>query len=307
MSGKSASVRQRLLNKARSESVDFQRILTRYGIERLLARLSQSSYRADFTVKGAVLFTVWLPETLFHRATKDLDLLGHGDPAHQRMRDIFEELCKVEVEDDGLLFDPASIQIDEIKPDDAYNGVRIKLIAHLGTTKIFLQVDVGFGDAISPEAVSVSFPSLLDNEEPKVMVYPKETVIAEKFQAMVFLGEHNSRMKDFFDIYILSEKFDFQGESLAEAIAATFHRRDTEIPKEVPVALGNDFIALKSGLWSAFVRKSEPSDEKLELAQVIEKVRSFLLPVCRSITNGAKLGEWEWSAGGPWSDLDNPQ
>lgn len=237
MSNTSASVRQRLQNLARRESVDFQRILTRYGIERLLYRLSFSPHWNDFAVKGAVLFTLWLPGTLFHRSTKDLDLLSRGNPNHNRIREVFEELCRLDVEEDGLFFDADSIRINDIKLEDAYRGVRVCLICFLGKTRISLLVDVGFGDAVQPKPVKASFPSLLDKENPKVLVYPKETMIAEKFQAMILLGEQNSRMKDFFDIYILSQCFDFGGERLKRAISATFERRATEVPHEMPPAL----------------------------------------------------------------------
>lgn len=299
MKNKIASVRQRLLNLAKQESVDFQRVLIRYGIERLLHRLSRSTHRTEFTVKGAVLFSVWLPGTLFHRTTKDLDLLGRGDPSHQRVKAVFEELCGMETDDDGLVFDSNSIRLDKIKPDDVYDGVRVRLQVFLGEAKIGLQVDVGFGDTVVPEPVKVSFPSLLESEEPEVMVYPKESVIAEKFQAMVLLDEQNSRMKDFFDLYILAEKFDFQGGLLKKAVVATFARRETEIPKELPIALDEAFVGLKAPIWSAFLRKSAPAEEKLELARVVARIKAFIWPVCLSLVDGTVLGEWK--SGGPWS------
>ena len=284
MKNKIASIRQRLLNLAKKESVDFQRILTRYGIERLLHRLSCSPYQTEFTVKGAMLFTVWLPGTLFHRTTKDLDLLGCGDPSHERVKTIFEELCGMETDDDGLVFEADSIRLDEIKPEDAYDGLRVRLLISLGKTQIPLQIDVGFGDAVVPKAIKIPFPSLLETGRPEVLVYPRESVVAEKFQAMVLLDEQNSRMKDFFDLYILSENFSFQGDLLKKAVAATFERRRTEIPKDPPAGLKEAFVELKASLWSAFLRKSAPVEEKLELALVPDKIKDFVLkwsPFCR--------------------------
>jgi Nucleotidyl transferase AbiEii toxin, Type IV TA system len=226
--------------------------------------------------------------------------LGCGDPSHERVRAIFVELCGMDSDDDGLVFDSNSIRLDEIKPEDVYDGVRVRLQAFLGKAQIGLQIDVGFGDAVVPEPVKVLFPSLLKDEEPEVVVYPRESVIAEKFQTMVLLDEQNSRMKDFFDLYILSEKFEFQGGLLKRAVVATFARRETEIPTELPIALDEAFVGLKASLWSAFLRKSAPAEGKLELAQVIAKIKAFIWPVCLSIVDGGALGEWE--AGGPWSE-----
>lgn len=212
-------------NLARKQHEDFQLVLTRYAIERLLYRLTRTGYAAEFVLKGAMLFRLWADQP--HRPTRDLDLLGRGDPSVDRLAAVFRAVCGAAVEDDGLLFDPATVTAGKIKEDQEYEGVRVECVARLGQARIDLQVDVGFGDAVTPGPVTVQYPGLLDLPAPELAAYPRETVVAEKFQAMVMLGIANSRMKDFFDLWVLARSFTFAGPVLAAAIRATFARRKT--------------------------------------------------------------------------------
>jgi predicted nucleotidyltransferase component of viral defense system len=206
-------------------------------LERLLYHLSQTPHRDRFALKGAMLITTWFDDPL--RPTRDLDLLGFGDPDPQAMIHIFQEVCAVKA-DDGVEFDVAALQIDRIREELEYGGLRIKTTATTGGAKIRVAIDIGFGDAVEPAAVEVELPVLLDFPTPRLRAYARETVIAEKFQALVMLGRANRRMKDLYDIWVLSRSYNFTGDSLARAIAATFARRKTEIPSRPPDALGSD-------------------------------------------------------------------
>ncbi len=215
----SASVRARLMNVAKLKSEAFDLVLVRFAIERLLYRLSRSKYRDRFVVKGAMMFQVW--SNLTHRPTRDLDLLGTGEPDIDRFVYVFRELCVQAVEDDGLIFMADSVSATKLKEDEEYEGIRVRFDAKLGSARIPIQVDIGFGDAITPESVLIDFPTVLELPAPKLQSYPRETVVAEKFQAMVMLGIANSRMKDFFDLFTLCSQFEFDGELIRRAIKAT--------------------------------------------------------------------------------------
>src|SRR5713226_1204623 len=230
-----ASVRQRLLNLAHERGADFQLILIQYGVERLLYRFTRSAHKDRFVLKGAMLFSLWSNEPF--RATRDLDLLGKGDNAVPAVVKIFSEICGTAVENDGIEFLSNSIEGEEIRDDQEYRGVRLSFEARLERARIPIQVDIGFGDAVAPSAEMVEYPVLLDHPAPRLLAYPREVVIAEKFQSMVDLGMANSRMKDFFDLWILASVFEFDGSRLVEAIAATFERRRTPLPATPPLAL----------------------------------------------------------------------
>jgi predicted nucleotidyltransferase component of viral defense system len=296
-----ASVRQRLLNHARQTGQDFQNVLLRYGLERLLYRVSRSQIRGSLILKGAMLFQVWSGQ--IHRPTRDLDLLGFGEPSQERFTDEFKKLCELKVEPDGLVFDAASVRTEEIREAAEYQGIRIRLRATLERAKIELQVDIGFGDSITPDPVDTNYPTLLDLPAPVVRAYPQETVIAEKLQAMVMLGIANSRLKDFFDVWTLSRLFDFRGELLARAIAATFERRQTAIPDGVPLALTADFATdpTKRTQWTAFVNRGRFADCPTDLQKLIEPLREFLLPPLTALNSGRPFDQ-HWPAGGPWQD-----
>lgn len=280
------SVRQRLLNLSRKRKEDFNLILTRYTVERFLYRLSCSEYAERFVLKGAMLMAIWMDQS--HRPTRDLDLLGFGESSEEALRRMFEEICQVEVERDGLEFDPSSIGIEEIRGDQEYPGQRVKLNAKLGNAKIRIQIDVGFGDVVFPKAKRVEYPVLLDLPAPRIRAYPKETLIAEKLQSMVILGMANSRMKDYYDLYVLSKTFSFSGNTLAKAINATFMRRNTPIPQDMPLALSNEFAMNKDKLsqWKGFVNRSGLGKLDADLSQIIEELRGFLLGPLQAAASG---------------------
>ena len=249
-----ASVRQRLLNLATERKEDFGLVLGRYGLERFLYRLSVSVHRNSFILKGALLLQVWTGET--YRPTRDLDLLGKAP--HVSYKKIISDVCSQEVEDDGLSFLTETIRVDRIRDEEAYDGVRVLLEARLGKVRIPLQIDVGIGDVIVPAPEELEFPTLLKFPAPKLNAYPKESVVAEKFEAVVKLGLANSRMKDFYDLLVLAQRFEFESATLAAAIQATFETRRTSLPSSLPLAFSADFWQSpnKQTQWKAFLRKS---------------------------------------------------
>ncbi len=228
-----ASVRQRLMNKAREQKEAFDLVLIRFALERLLYRLSQSNHGHRFVLKGAMLFQIWSGQG--HRPTRDLDLLGTGAPSPAEFEQLFRDVCDQPVEDDGLVFLADTVQAAVMKEDEQYEGLRLKFEARLASARIPIQIDIGFGDAITPAANEILYPAILDFPAPTLMAYPLETVVAEKFQAMVMLGIANSRMKDFYDIWSLARTFEFSGPSLSSAIRATFERRQTDLPSKPPL------------------------------------------------------------------------
>ena len=294
-----ASVRQRLLNLSRQSGEDFQLLLTRYGVERLLDRLARSEHASQFVLKGAMLFTLWTGE--LHRPTRDLDLLGFGDSSPERLSGVFRSLCELEVPDDGLVFSADTVTIEPIREDQEYGGQRVKLEARLGQARIDFQVDIGFGDAITPKAEIVEFPTLLGMDRPRLRAYPRETVVAEKLEAMVKLAMANSRMKDFFDLAVLARSFPFSGRVLRDAIAATFHRRGTAIPTELPTALTAAFAndGAKLTQWKAFVSRNHLEGRVGELAQVVGELAEFLAPPMFAAAKEEGF-DCRWEAGGPW-------
>lgn len=266
-----ASVRQRLFVLGQKQGEPFDLILTRYGIERLLYRLGRSSHVDRFLLKGAMLFRVW--RDFSHRPTRDVDLFGFSSAETNDLEEIFRELCLLQVEPDGLLFLTASVKAEFIREQAVYGGIRVTLEARLGNARIPIQCDVGFGDAVTPAPEEIEFPALLDFPAPRLRSYPIYTVIAEKLEAIVLLGETNSRMKDFYDLWFLSREFEFDGNTLVAAICATFARRKTKLPESTQPALGSEFANIKSVQWSAFLRKSNL--QKLEMLAVIEAICEF--------------------------------
>ncbi len=295
------SVRDRLQKAAKANGEEFTYALTRYGLERLLARLAASSHADEFVLKGAMLFRVWSPT--LHRPTKDLDLLGSGAPELERLAKVFADVCGVAIEDDGMVFDAKALRAARIKEDADYEGVRVTLRAMLGSARIDLQVDVGFGDAISPGVVDIEFPTMLAMVAPRLRAYPKETVVAEKLQAMVHLGIANSRMKDFFDVWFLAHTFAFDGVTLATAIAATFERRKTPLPRALPFALTSDFYDsdTKEKQWKAFrTRAGIPAES---LATVAVALVPFLGPALAAAAVPAAFRA-AWLPEGPWRKVE---
>lgn len=291
-----ASVRQRLLNIAKKDGVDFQRILVRYAIERLLYRLTQHAAGDRFILKGAMLFITW-PESIF-RPSGDLDLLGAGPADAASIRNLFAEISSIEDHDDGLIFDPNSINVEIARDgEDQYQGVKMSLDAHLGTAVIRVLVDIGFGDYVYPQPLKIRFPCLLDGMvTPQILAYPAETVVAEKFEALVHYGVATSRLKDLYDLWTISNSFSFDMASLAEAIRGTFTRRETALPVDTPPVLDQTFaeIPAKLTMWQGFLRRNPPATEPPELAGVLADLRQFFLPILSALAQAyTTTGRWE--------------
>ncbi len=261
-----ASVQQRLLNLSKERGEDPNLVFIRYAVERLLYRISCSRHSTQFILKGAMLFATWMGRP--HRPTKDLDLLGFGDVSARELQNVFRDICQTEVEPDGMEFKADSIQINEIREDLEYPGQRIKLESKLGNARINIQIDIGFGDTVVPKPIEIEYPTLLDMPAPRIRAYTPETVVAEKFESMVSLGMLNSRMKDYYDLRMMAKEFQFDGNTLTEAIKATFARRGTAIPNITPVALTVEFSSSpdKNTQWKAFLRTSKLGDADLDLS-----------------------------------------
>jgi predicted nucleotidyltransferase component of viral defense system len=297
------SVADRLLDRSRRIGEDYQFLLMRYGLERLMYRLSQSEHAGEFVMKGAMLFLVWTGDS--YRQTKDVDLLvvKSGSAAH--FKKVFRDLCNVTVADDALVFLAESVRAAEIRENAAYQGVRVNLEVRLGRARIPLQVDIGFGDAVTPKAAKAEFPTLLEFPAPQLSMYPKETVVAEKFEAMVKLGILNSRMKDYYDLWVLAREFEFNGETLSAAIRATFRRRKTALAGEVPLALTAGFSGdpTKRRQWQAFVRKGRFKLVEKDLEKVVLAVSEFVMPAAITASEHRTF-KAHWSKGGPWKRAD---
>ena len=273
-----ASVRQRLLNLAHARGQPMELLLTRYALERLLHRLSLSQHRERFVLKGAMLLAIWFDEP--HRATRDVDLLGFGDAAEDTLLGTFREIMAVEV-DDGVSFDLKGLKIEAIREEVEYGGSRLRTTAALAGARIPITVNIGFGEAVEPGVEDIDLPVLLDMPSPHLRAYPLETVIAEKFHAMVALGRANSRVKDYYDVWMLTSAFEIDPERLRRAIVATFARRSTVIPVEVPDGLSDAFAADpgKQRQWDAFARNL--SGQAPEFRQVVHDLRAKLLVLVR--------------------------
>jgi predicted nucleotidyltransferase component of viral defense system len=293
------SVRQRLKNISRERNEDYNLILIWYALERLIYRIAASKYADNFVLKGAMLFSIWTHKP--YRTTKDLDLLAYGDSSAGHIKTIFQEICAVKVEPDGLNFEPDSVRVEEIREGQEYQGQRVHLLARLENAKIRLQIDIGFGDVITPEVQTIDYPTLLDFPAPHIKAYPCETFVAEKLQAIVALGIVGSRMKDYYDLWVISRHFSLNGITLVKAIKATFNRRKTAIPNEIPSALTNEFAAdgTKTVQWRGFLKRNKLEDG-IDLSNVVQDLRQFLLPPLLSAAKNDILNK-SWPAGGPWS------
>ena len=296
-----ASVRQRLLNLARERGDEFQLVLMRYGVERLLYRLGQSRHSDAFVLKGAVLFQMWTGQP--HRSTLDVDFLATGkENAVEPYESIVRAICVQPVEPDGLVFDPTTVRGEAIREEQRYHGVRIHVTAMLGTARVPMQIDIGFGDAITPAAERVLYPSLISLPTATLAAYPRETVVAEKYEAMVSLGIANSRMKDFYDLWVLATCFQFDGRVLATAIAATFQRRGTLLPLELPLALTDAFVAdqAKHAQWTAFVRRGRLVITVPPFSEVVSVLADFLWPPTLSAAAVGTAAPTAWSPSRKW-------
>jgi len=292
-----ASIRDRLLNKARSEKLDYNLLLTRYALERMLYRLSVSGQRDQFLLKGALLFDLWFDVP--HRPTHDADFLGFGSAEIPQVEAIFRDICRIEVED-GIVFHPDSVKAAEIRKEANYAGIRVTLMGLLDSARCPVQIDIGFGDAVVPGPDEAQYPVILgEMPAPLLRVYPRYTVVAEKLEALTSLGMLNSRMKDYFDLWVLARYTDFNGAVLSQAVAATFDRRRTVIPTGVPIGLSDEFITdpQKEKQWQAFLRKN--AIDSMSLAAVIADLRTFLLPVLATAAANGRH-KVNWRAGDKW-------
>ena len=271
-----ASVRARLLNIAKAEGSNFNQVLVRYALERFLYRLSQSPHADRFLLKGALLFTLWYD--MPHRPTRDADLLGFGPSDLQSIGQTFRDIASIKV-DDGISFDPESVNAVDIRKDAGYAGARVVIIGELAKARCKTQIDIGFGDAVTPGPVQSEYPVLLkDFPAPRLRTYPVYTVISEKLHAIALLGMTNSRVKDYLDLWVMLDRESLNMNTLAQAISATFTRRGMTIPTELPMGLSDEFAAdpSRQALWTAFVKKNELA--MIPLADVVARIRTALEP-----------------------------
>ena len=294
-----ASIHQRLLNQAKQQGRPLQELLQYFAIERFLFRLSQSSHATTFYLKGALMLRLW--DSPLSRPTIDVDLMSRHVLSKDILEKTIKEVCEQKVIDDGCLFDSSTVQAQLIRIDNNYGGIRTEFIAHIGKMRLNMQVDVGFGDVIVPGPVPIDFPALLDFPSPHLLAYSPESAIAEKFQAIVVLDSANSRMKDFYDIWLLARTLPFDGTMLSQAITATFARRQTTLPVDVPTGLTDRFAKdqTKQAQWNAFVRKGRIAIDSVTFEQVVEFLRTFLMPPTRAAARAEKFAA-QWPVGGPW-------
>jgi len=293
-----ASVRQRLLNQAHEQGRPFQELLQYFVMERFLYRLSKSQFRDAFILKGALLLTAWrAPKS---RPTMDIDLMGRTDNSLEHIRFVVEEICGLAVEQDGVEFREETIEIQRIKEDAEYEGARVRLTATVAKARLVVQIDIGFGDSIVPRPDEIEYPVLLAFPAPKLLAYPRETVVAEKLEAITVLGVLNSRMKDYFDLMLLSQLYEFDGTVLYRAVRATFKRRSTEV-EHLPIGLSDDFALVpgKAAQWKAFLRRSRFETDYANLDGVIRLVRGFAGPVLTAAVTEDGF-QSHWRPGGSW-------
>jgi hypothetical protein len=288
-----ASVRQRLLNRSRQDNRSFNELLQYYAMERFIYRLSVSEYESHYILKGALMLRAWnSPE---FRPTMDIDMLGRTGNDGANIISQIREVIAVKVEPDGLSFDPESIQSERITEDADYEGIRIRFRGTLDTARINMQIDIGFGDIVYPGPERTELPCMLDAPAPSLLCYSRESAIAEKFEAMVSLGELNSRMKDFYDIWLLSRQFAFEFDQLAEAVKLTFKQRSTELAEPID-AFSKAFVASRQPLWTAFRKRLKQEHLPESFAEITAEVEAFMRPILKGEST-----QTSWPPAGPWS------
>lgn len=294
----SASVHQRLLNKAKESSRPFNELLQYFAIERFIYRLSKSPHADQFILKGALMFSAWYGPA--SRSTMDIDLLGKIDNRLDTITTVMRDACLTEVEPDGIYFDAKTVEAVRITEDADYEGARVRVHGNLGNARVSIQVDIGFGDVIVPNAGKVSYPVILDFPAPVMKGYTMESTIAEKFQAMVKLGTLNSRMKDFYDIWFLSRTFNFKGEILVEAVQKTFEKRNTSVNLDAALfdlSFGRDLG--KNVQWQGFIRKAKLIGKPESFGEIVAALILFLEPLATAIVERRSFNS-VWIAPGPW-------
>lgn len=294
-----ASIRGRLQNKARQTGRPFSEVLQYYGMERFLYRLSQSRYADRFILKGALMFIVWNVPS--RRTTLDIDLLARYDNKAAVIERVIKDVCILPVDPDGLIFDPSTVQGRKIKEDADYEGVRVKFCGFLERARIPMQIDVGFGDIVYPGVKAIDYPVILNPPGPHLKGYPAESVISEKFEAMVKLGLLNSRMKDFYDIWIMMCRFDFSGSDLAGALKRTFEHRKTSLPESRSLFAEEiyDTRSDRQTLWKAFLKKGDIKHAPEKLSKAASGIEEFLIKPIDAINKNRAFNE-AWKAPGPW-------
>jgi predicted nucleotidyltransferase component of viral defense system len=289
----SASIRQRLLNRSKADNRSFNELLQYYAMERFLYRLSLSDHAQHYILKGALMLRAWkLPE---FRPTMDIDMLGRTGNEEENITEQIRDILAVKIEPDGLTFDSHSIQTERITEDADYEGIRVRFRGALGTARITMQIDIGFGDIVYPGPEKLELPCMLDSPAPSLLCYSRESVIAEKFETMVKLGQLNSRMKDFYDIWLLSRQFEFELSSLAEAVMLTFKQRGTELNEPID-AFSADFISLRQPKWAAFRKRLKQDHVPESFQKIATEVKLFLEPVIKGVSDHIT-----WKPAGPWS------
>ncbi|MGB3861863.1 MAG: nucleotidyl transferase AbiEii/AbiGii toxin family protein [Candidatus Aminicenantaceae bacterium] len=294
----STSVHERLLNKARASGRPFNELFQYFSMERFLYRLSKTAYVQKFVLKGALMFTAWNIQAT--RTTKDIDLLGRLENSVEAITTVMRGICNETVKPDGMNFDPNSVTCHPIIEDAVYEGLRVRVRGNLGKSRVVLQLDVGFGDVVFPSELDVKYPAILDFPAPELKGYSRESMIAEKFQTMIKLDELNSRMKDFYDIWLLSKQFDFIGPVLAESITKTFKTRKTKLPDR-PTVFKKSFAEdqTRETQWRAFLRKTNLAHTPHLFYEVITEIKLFLGPVSSAIF-AQKSFQKKWKAPGLW-------
>jgi len=288
-----ASVKQRLLNRTKTDNRSLNELLQYYAMERFLYRLSLSSHAQNYILKGALMLRAWnSPE---FRSTMDIDMLGKTESEEANIIVQICDILAVEVDPDGLVFDSESIRTERITEDADYEGIRVRFSGFLGTARINMQIDIGFGDIVYPEPEKAELPCMLDFPAPSLLCYSRESAIAEKFEAMVKLGHLNSRMKDFYDIWLLSRQFRFELSKLSEAVKLTFKQRGTELNQPIE-AFSTEFISSHLSMWAVFRKRLKQDHVPASFQDIVTEVESFLAPVIKGDSE-----EKEWIPAGSWS------
>ena len=292
------SVHQRLLNKSRQTGRPFNELLQYYAMERFLYRLSRSAFSDRFILKGALMLIAW--KAPVSRPTRDMDFLGRIDNDLGAIAGAVRDVCSTDVEPDGLEFNPEAIEAERIAEDADYEGVRVRFQGNLGSVRITMQLDIGFGDKVIPRARRIKYPTIIEMPEPVLTGYSMESTIAEKFEAMVKLGPLNSRMKDFFDIWLLSRLYQFAGETLVSAISSTIKTRSADISQYSSV-FSAEFMAdeFKAKQWDAFLRRTAIESAPSEFSAVVGQISIFLGPPAKAVADGTAFRK-SWKPGGPW-------
>lgn len=294
-----ASIKARLKNKAQETNRPFAEVMQYYGMERFLYRFSKSKYADKFILKGALLFAVW--QITDRRTTLDIDFLARFDNEVTTIEKVMEDVCDTSVDPDGLIFDPQTVKGMKIKEDADYEGVRVKFTGFLDRAEIPMQIDVGFGDIVYPKTNVIDYPVILDFPKPHLNGYPQESVISEKFEAMIKLGLLNSRMKDFYDIWLMMRQFEFKGANITSAIKKTFNNRKTDIPDKKPL-FANEIYDEKSDrqtLWSAFLRKGDIQHAPETLSVTAKEIENFLIEPIIALNENENFDKI-WKSTGGW-------